>query len=50
MFGDLKGSFVKVFQVDLQDQAYNRWKYQEIQSKVHGFSQKEAVDYVNTLI
>ena len=36
---------MNVFQVDLKDQAYTRWKYQEIQSKVRGFSQKEGVDY-----
>ena len=34
-----------VFHVDLQDQAWSRWKHQEVQIKVHGFSYKEGVDY-----
>ena len=42
--------FCKVFQVDLQDQVYSRSKYQKIQSKVHGFYQKERVDYGKTLL
>ena len=44
-----KGKFSNIFQVDIQDQAYKRWKYQEIQSKVRGFSQKEGVDYGKAL-
>ena len=36
-----EGKFCKVFQVDLQDQVYNRSKYQKIQSKVRGFYQKK---------
>ena len=46
----LEGKFCNIFQVDLQDQAYSRWKYQEIQSKVRGFSQKEGVDYGKALL
>ena len=37
-----EGKFCKVFQVDLQDQVYNRSKYQKIQSKIYGFYQKEC--------
>ena len=39
-----EGKFCKVFQVDIQDQVYRRSMYQKIQSKVHGFYQKERVD------
>ena len=42
--------FCKVFQVDLQDQVYNRSKYQKIQRKVHGFYQKERFVYYRTLL
>ena len=45
-----EGKFCKVFQVDLQDQVYIILKYQKIQSKVHGFYQKERVDYGKTLL
>ena len=51
MFGyEFKGKFCKVFQEYLQDQVYNRSKYQKIESKVHGFYQKERVDYGKTLL
>ena len=45
-----EGNFCKVFQVDIQDQVYNRSKYQNIQSKVHGFYLKEILDREKTLL
>ena len=44
------GNICNIFEVYLQDQAYNRWKYQEIQSKVCGFSQKEGFYHVETFL
>ena len=45
-----EGKFYEVFQVDIQDQVLNRSKYQKIQSKFHGFYQKDRVDYGKTLL